>query len=252
MSKLFFYYSTMNAGKSTNLLQASFNYKEQGFKTILFTFDKDNRDFSQTSKNPFLSEDKENFSIELEDLSSPIKYIHFKNKKISSRIGIYENAYGFHGETDFKKIFKPVFENNNEKIEKITENSFISSEIIAEIKLEKTKIGAIFVDEAQFLTEKQVKDLAWIVDNYDVPVLCYGLRTDFLGNPFEGSKWLLAWADELKEMKTICKTGKKATFVLRIDKNGNPVKSGEQIQIGGNESYVPVSRKLHQMALSQN
>lgn len=278
MSKLFFYYSTMNAGKSANLLQASFNYKEQGFKTVLFTFNKDNRDFLKNTKNHFLNQEKDE-KIKLSELMLDMVSKHkeddyfykkqnFKNKKVSSRIGISEEAYGFDNETNFKSIFAPIFikENKvdedekklnlnieNKKHQNVDFSSIvISTQIISEIKKEQKQIGAIFIDEAQFLTEKQVKDLAWVVDNCNVPVLCYGLRTDFLGNPFEGSKWLLAWADELKEMKTICKTGKKATFVIRIDENGNPVKNGEQIQIGGNESYMPVSRKLHQKLLNNN
>lgn len=275
MSKLFFYYSTMNAGKSANLLQASFNYKEQGFKTVLFTFNKDNRDFLKNTKNPFLNQEKDE-KIKLSELMLDMVSKHkendyfqnLKNKKVSSRIGISEEAYGFDNETNFKSIFESIFvkENKvdegektlnlnieNKKHQNVDFSSIVISEqIISEIKKEQKQIGAIFIDEAQFLTEKQVKDLAWVVDNCNIPVLCYGLRTDFLGNPFDGSKWLLAWADELKEMKTICKTGKKATFVLRIDENGNPVKNGEQIQIGGNESYMPVSRKLHQKLLNNN
>lgn len=278
MSKLFFYYSTMNAGKSANLLQASFNYKEQGFKTVLFTFNKDNRDFLKNTKNHFLNQEKDE-KIKLSELMLDMVSKHkeddyfykkqnFKNKKVSSRIGISEEAYGFDNETNFKSIFAPIFikENKvdedekklnlnieNKKHQNVDFSSIvISTQIISEIKKEQKQIGAIFIDEAQFLTEKQVKDLAWVVDNCNVPVLCYGLRTDFLGNPFEGSKWLLAWADELKEMKTICKTGKKATFVIRIDENGNPVKNGEQIQIGGNESYMPASRKLHQKLLNND
>lgn len=227
MSKLFFYYSTMNAGKSANLLQASFNYKEQGFKTVLFTFNKDNRDFLNQEKD-----EKIKLSELMLDMVSKHKendyFQNLKNKKVSSRIGISEEAYGFDNETNFKSIFEPIFvkENKvdegektlnlnieNKKHQNVDFSSIVISEqIISEIKKEQKQIGAIFIDEAQFLTEKQVKDLAWVVDNCNIPVLCYGLRTDFLGNPFDGSKWLLAWADELKEMKTICKTGKKSNL----------------------------------------
>lgn len=98
------------------------------------------------------------------------------------------------------------------------------------------------VDEAQFLSKAQVFQLGEVVDQIHVPVLAYGLRTDFQGELFEGSQYLLAWADELKELKTICHTGKKATMVVRIDDQGKAIKTGAQIQIGGNERYVSVSR----------
>lgn len=217
MSKLFFYYSAMNAGKSTNLLQASYNYKERGFTTALFTFDKDNRNYG-VSQN---SETEKNSTEHLP-----------KNEVfISSRLGISEKAVGFNNETEFR----------DEVIEIINQNFSKDKNI---------RLGAIFVDEAQFLTEQQVKQLAWIVDHMDIPVLCYGLRTDFLGNVFEGSKWLLGWADELVEMKTICETGKKATFVLRLNQDGTPITKGEQILIGGNDKYISVSRKVHQETLN--
>ena len=241
MSKLFFYYSTMNAGKSTNLLQASYNYQERGFETLLFTFHKDNRSFNKGNNEE-------------------------QNDKlfISSRLGIKEEALGFDSTLDFKLLFEVVSSMINENktlseayqlyLQKINSKDFINEEVIKNIlsiifsKI-NTRFGAIFVDEAQFLTEKQVKDLAWIVDHFNIPVLCYGLRTDFLGNVFEGSKWLLGWSDELIEMKTICPTGKKATFVLRLDSNGTPILKGEQVVIGGNDKYLSVSRKIHQESL---
>lgn len=247
MGKLFFYYSTMNAGKSTNLLQASYNYQERGFKTLLFTFNKDNRGYGK--------------SIGL---------------SVSSRIGVSEHAIGFDEKFDFKRIFLDLQkikdriltleEVLNIKREELLLSSLLFGKEIEENELEEKikeyknilfellekidNLGALFVDEAQFLTEKQVKDLAWIVDELGFPVLCYGLRTDFLGNVFEGAKWLLGWADELVEMKTICPTGKKATFVLRLDDNQIPLTEGSQILIGGNSTYLPVSRKIHRRSLT--
>ena len=216
MGKLFFYYSTMNAGKSTNLLQASYNYQERGFKTLLFTFNKDNRGYGK--------------SIGL---------------SVSSRIGVSEHAIGFDEKFDFKRIFLDL-----QKIK----DRILTLEEVLNIKREELLLSSLLfgkeIEEAQFLTEKQVKDLAWVVDELGFPVLCYGLRTDFLGNVFEGAKWLLGWADELVEMKTICPTGKKATFVLRLDDNQIPLTEGSQILIGGNSTYLPVSRKIHRRSLT--
>lgn len=247
MSKLFFYYSTMNAGKSTNLLQASYNYQERGFNTVLFTFKGDNRNYGNQ-----------------------------EGLTVSSRLGVSEKAIGFDKFLNFKKLFLNVMKVKNKEltVEEVLEeqadsfnllkfayrfeeeqNIFFNNsmkdyrEILNNILHKIENIGAIFVDEAQFLTENQVKDLAWIVDELDIPVLCYGLRTDFLGNVFEGSKWLLGWADELVEMKTICHTGKKATFVLRLNENKEPLTEGSQILIGGNDTYLPVSRKIHRRSL---
>ncbi|RIY34022.1 thymidine kinase [Psittacicella gerlachiana] len=208
MAKLFFYYSTMNAGKSTNLLQASHNYKERGFNTILFNFHADNRDANGELTN------KELF--------------------ITSRLGIKEKAHPFAPDTNMIEAIKQITEQ-----ELPLKNNDGSNR----------PIGAILIDEAQFLTAEQVKQLSDIVDYQNIPVLCYGIRTDFLGEPFAGSAWLLAWADEIIELKTICATGKKATFVLRLDENGKPQSSGEKVQIGGNNVYVAVSRKLHKQAL---
>ena len=184
MAKLYFSYSTMNAGKSTLLLQASHNYGERGMKTMLFT-------------------------AELDDRSSV--------GNISSRIGLTEKASTFNSKDNIHKLIKD--------------------------RLTKEKISCIFIDEAQFLTKKQVWELSDVVEILKIPVMCYGLRTDFQGNLFEGSASLLAIADELKEIKTICHCGKKATMVVRLDGNGNVVKEGAQIEIGGNDKYVSLCRK---------
>ena len=184
MAKLYFSYSTMNAGKSTLLLQASHNYGERGMKTMLFT-------------------------AELDDRSSV--------GSITSRIGLAEKASTFNQKNN---LFKLV-----------------------EKRLKKEKISCIFIDEAQFLTKKQVWELSEVVEILNVPVMCYGLRTDFQGNLFEGSSTLLAIADELKEIKTICHCGKKATMVVRLDSRGNVLKEGAQIEIGGNDKYISLCRK---------
>ncbi|KAF7458857.1 thymidine kinase [Cryptosporidium felis] len=186
MAKLYFYYSAMNAGKSTLLLQSSFNYVEKGMRTILFTFNRDNR---------------------------------FKNGEVASRIGLSETANTYSSDTEIY-------------------------EILAKKKSEQ-EINCVLVDEAQFLTKKQVKDLCKIVDEFDIPTLCYGLRTDFKGDLFPGSKYLLAWADKLIEIKTICHCSKKATMTMRVDKNGNPIVDGEQILIGDESIYTSVCRKHH-------
>ena len=183
MAKLYFYYSAMNAGKTTKLLQSSFNYKERGMDTILYTFKFDNR---------------------------------FGDSKIASRIGISENSHTFDKDTD---LFKDIKSKAN------------------------PKTACVFVDEAQFLTKQQVKDLCKIVDELGIPVLTYGLRTDFLGEPFEGSLYLLLWADELVEVKTICHCGKKATMNAKFDSSKKIVRAGDQIDIGGNEKYVALCRK---------
>ena len=184
MAKLYFQYSTMNAGKSTLLLQASHNYHERGMKTYLITagFDKRSGD-----------------------------------GKIGSRIGIASDADTFDAkENMFQKI---------------------------ELRLEKGPCSCVFVDEAQFLSEEQVWQLARVVDDLKVPVMCYGLRVDFQGKLFPGSAALLALADEMREIRTICHCGKKATMVIRQDENGAVIKDGAQIQIGGNETYVSLCRR---------
>jgi len=193
MAKLYFSYSTMNAGKSTVLLQASHNYGERGMKTMLFTAELDNRS---------------------------------KVGNISSRIGLSEKASTF----------------NND------DNLFYS----VEERLKKDKISCVFVDEAQFLTDKQVWELSDVVEILNIPVMCFGLRTDFQGKLFEGSSSLLAIADELKEIKTICHCGKKANMVVRVDSNGKVLKEGAQIEIGGNEKYISLCRKHWKNEMENN
>ncbi len=190
MANLFFYYSSMNAGKSTTLLQASFNYRERGMETLLLTVAFDNR---------------------------------FGEGKIASRIGLEAPATLFDAETDMGAL---IFE-----------------------KMEQGKVDCVLIDEAQFLSKKQVWQLSDIADKQNVPVLCYGIRTDFQGELFEGSKWLLAWADKLNELKTICHCGRKAGMVLRVDENGDPVREGAQVEIGGNDRYVPVCRRHFKEAM---
>ncbi|MAM63897.1 thymidine kinase [Maritimibacter sp. UBA3975] len=185
MAKLYFHYSTMNAGKSTLLLQASHNYRERGMDTYLITARFDNRAGEGT---------------------------------IGSRIGIGSPADTFEtGEDLFDKI---------------------------EARLARGAIACVFIDEAQFLSEDQVWQLARVVDDLRVPIMCYGLRVDFQGKLFPGSAALLALADEMREVRTICHCGKKATMVVRQDAAGNVLTAGAQVQIGGNESYVSLCR-LH-------
>ena len=183
MAKLYFNYSSMNAGKSTALLQANHNYLERGMKTKMFTFSGDNR---------------------------------YEENKIVSRIGISAEALPFSKDTD---LFRSLIEDKDQK-----------------------EIKCVLIDEAQFLTKEQVAQLGRIVDELDTAVLAFGIRTDFQGELFEGSKYLLAWADNLKEIKTVCWCGRKATMVVRLDKQGNIVSQGEQLEIGGNEKYVPLCR----------
>lgn len=185
MAKLHFYYSTMNAGKSTSLLQSSYNYNERGMNTLLLAPAIDNR---------------------------------YGEKKITSRIGLKANAISFSNQEDLYQLIKKELDKNN-------------------------NIKCILVDEAQFLVKNQVQQLAYVTDDFNVPVLAYGLRTDFMGEPFEGSKYLLALADQLVELKTICHCGRKANMVLRINEEGNVLREGAQIVIGGNDSYIAVCRK---------
>ena len=193
MAKLYFSYSTMNAGKSTVLLQASHNYGERGMKTMLFTAELDNRS---------------------------------KVGNISSRIGLSEKASTFNNDDN---LFSSVQE-----------------------RLNIDKISCVFVDEAQFLTDKQVWELSDVVEILKVPVMCFGLRTDFQGKLFEGSSTLLAISDELKEIKTICHCGKKANMVVRVDSNGKVLKEGAQIEIGGNEKYISLCRKHWKNEMENN
>jgi thymidine kinase len=190
MAKLYFYYSTMNAGKSTALLQASHNYEERGMRTLLFTAKIDSRD----------------------------------GGRIASRIGIAREAEHFHPELNLRE------------------------HIFAEHG--RAPVACVLVDEAQFLTPKQVRDLGAVVDELNVPVLCYGLRTDFRGELFPGSAQLLAWADNLVELKTICHCGRKAIMVVRVKSDGTAEREGAQIEIGGNERYVPLCRRHFSQALA--
>jgi len=185
MAKLYFYYSSMNAGKSTNLLQSNYNYQERGMDTLIFT--------------PVIDDRNE-------------------LGKITSRIGLAANAITFSQDFDFF--------------------TFIEQQI-----KEKPNVKCVLLDEAQFLTKIQVQQLAKITDECHIPVLCYGLRTDFQGELFTGSQYLLAWAQELIEIKTICHCGSKATMVLRIDEMGKPIRQGAQIEIGGNDRYIAVCHK---------
>jgi thymidine kinase len=183
MAKLYFNYSSMNAGKTTILLQSAHNYRERGMVPMLFTPKLDDR---------------------------------YGTGWIKSRIGLQSKATIFTPEDD-------LFEATREQ-------------------LEDHNIHCVLVDEAQFLKREQVYQLSEIVDRLNIPVLCFGLRTDFQGELFEGSKYLLAWADELAEIKTICHTGRKANMVVRVDDEGYALKEGAQVEIGGNERYVSVSR----------
>lgn len=183
MAKLYFYYSAMNAGKSTTLLQSAHNYKERGMRVLLLTPVIDTRSAANT---------------------------------ISSRIGLEAEAIPFDTSANIEDL--------------------ISSEHT------KEKISCVLIDEAQFLTPEQVEQLSNVTMRLGVPVLAYGLRSDFLGEPFPGSKYLLAWADELVEIKTICHCGKKATMNMRVDADGTPVLQGEQIDIGGNDKYIATCR----------
>ncbi|MES0863044.1 thymidine kinase [Ruegeria sp. SCPT10] len=184
MAKLYFNYSTMNAGKSTVLLQASHNYRERGMETYLMTAAVDGR---------------------------------AGQGRIASRIGISEQADTFLPGDD-------VF-------------------VMIDARLKRGAVACVFIDEAQFLSEDQVWQLARAVDDLNVPVLAYGLRVDFQGKLFPGSAALLALADEMREVRTICKCGRKATMVIRQDANGNAITEGAQVQIGGNETYVSLCRK---------
>jgi len=185
VAKLYFYYSAMNAGKSTVLLQASYNYQERGMDTLLFTPSIDNR---------------------------------FGQNIISSRIGLSTQAISFDHSFNLFEYTKKQLHNH-------------------------PKLACVLVDEAQFLTKPQVIQLTEIVDQLNLPVLAYGLRSDFRGEPFVGSQYLLIWADNLVEIKTICHCGKKAIMNARIDAEGKIIKTGEQVQIGGNEKYVSMCRK---------
>lgn len=183
MAQLYFYYSAMNAGKSTALLQSAYNYQERGMQVALFTAAIDDR---------------------------------FGVGKISSRIGLSMDA----------QIFDADF-------------NFVSH---CQALLAQGTLDCVLIDEAQFLSKAQVRQLTDIVDELKVPVLAFGLRTDFLGETFSGSQALLAWADKLIELKTVCHCGRKANFVVRLDEQGQPATAGSQVQIGGNNQYVSMCR----------
>jgi thymidine kinase len=184
MAKLYFYYSAMNAGKTTVLLQSAHNYRERGMNPLLFTPRLDNR---------------------------------YQAGVIKSRIGLEAEAIMFDGADDLSACVEKA--------------------------LEEANVHCVLVDESQFLSRDQVFQLTEVVDRLEIPVLCFGLRTDFQGELFEGSRHLLAWADELQELKTICHTGRKATMVVRVDENGYALREGSQVEIGGNDRYISVSRK---------
>lgn len=184
MAQLYFYYSAMNAGKSTSLLQSAYNYQERGMRAEIFTAALDDR---------------------------------YGLGKVASRIGLQSDAHLYSTQTNMLANISTLAESG--------------------------KIDCVFIDEAQFLTKEQVRQLTLVVDDLNIPVLAYGLRTDFSGETFEGSRCLLAWADKMVELKTVCHCGRKANFVVRRDENGEPVKHGAQVQVGGNDSYESMCRK---------
>ena len=190
MAKLYFYYASMNAGKSTTLLQANFNYHERGMATMLWTAQLDDRG---------------------------------GQKAIESRIGLHSQAHRFAADTD------------------------LHERVMAAHKVEP--LACVMVDEAQFLTEPQVWQLARLADQSGIPVLCYGLRTDFQGELFPGAKLLLGIADSLVELKAVCHCGRKSSMNLRVDESGAAVRQGAQTEIGGNDRYVALCRKHFAEAL---
>lgn len=187
MAQLYFYYSAMNAGKSTLLLQSAHNYGEQGMEALLFTAAIDNR---------------------------------YGEGVIQSRIGVSSPAEVFDAQTHF-------------------------IEVVGRFNQAK-KVDCVLVDEAQFLSRQQVDQLARVVDELNIPVLCFGIRTDFQAEPFPGSARLLAIADKLSELKTVCSCGRKATMTVRLDEAGQVIAAGEQVQIGGNERYDSKCRRHYQ------
>ena len=184
MAKLYFYYAAMNAGKSTTLLQADFNYRERGMETMLWTAGHDDRSGAG---------------------------------RIASRLGLIVEAHAYSPEVD---LFAAVAE-----------------------ELKRRKLHCVLIDEAQFLTRDHVLQLCRLSDEVGLPVLCYGLRTDFQANLFEGSAHLLALADNLVELKGICHCGRKATMNLRVDADGNAVAEGASVEIGGNDRYISLCRR---------
>ena len=192
MAKLYFYYASMNAGKSTTLLQADFNYRERGMATMLWTAALDHRSDDQA---------------------------------IESRIGLGADAHRYAADTD------------------------LWERVSAAHRVEP--LACVLVDEAQFLSQTQVWQLARLADEAGIPVLCYGLRTDFQGELFPGSAALLGIADALVELKAVCHCGRKATMNLRVDESGAAVKAGAQTEIGGNDRYVALCRKHFSEALGR-
>ncbi|NOH34565.1 thymidine kinase [Vibrio chagasii] len=192
MAQMYFYYSAMNAGKSTTLLQSSFNYQDRGMTPVIFTAALDDR---------------------------------YGIGKVSSRIGLQSEAQLFKNDTN---LFEAINELNEEE-----------------------KRHCVLIDECQFLSKEQVYQLTEVVDKLHIPVLCYGLRTDFLGELFEGSRYLLSWADKLVELKTICHCGRKANMVIRTDEHGVAIAEGDQVAIGGNDKYVSVCRLHYKEALGK-
>jgi len=184
LAKLYFYYSSMNAGKSTSLLQSAYNYQERGMTPLLLTAEIDNR-----------------YSV----------------GKVTSRIGLEAGAHLFNQDNN---LFEMVSEQNENEL-----------------------IDCVLIDESHFLSKEQVKQLGQVVDTLDIPVLCYGIRTDFRGELFPGSQYLLAWADNLNELKTVCHCGRKATMVVRLDSDGKVVSDGDQVVIGGNDQYQSMCRR---------
>lgn len=184
MAKLYFYYSSMNAGKSTALLQSSYNYRERGMHTLVLAPNLDDR---------------------------------YGVGKVTSRIGLESDATTFGTNADLFQIISAT--------------------------LKDKPLHCVLIDEAQFLSKEQVFQLGEVTDELNIPVLAYGIRTDFQGEPFPGSKYLLAWADNLKELKAICFCGNKATMVIRLDQDGNAITQGSQVEIGGNDRYVSMCRK---------
>ncbi|MDJ0643924.1 MAG: thymidine kinase [Erythrobacter sp.] len=190
MAKLYFYYASMNAGKSTTMLQADFNYRERGMRTMLWTAELDTR----------------------------------SEGTVRSRIGLEAGAHLYAPETE---LWNEVYAAHNTE-----------------------PLDCVLVDEAQFLTKAQVWQLARLADEAGIPVLCYGIRTDFQGELFPGSAALLGIADTLVELKAVCHCGRKASMNLRVDSKGKPIKQGEQTEIGGNDRYLALCRKHFSEALS--
>jgi len=184
MAKLYFHYASMNAGKSTLLLQASYNYQERGMRTVILTAALDSR---------------------------------AGVGRVASRIGLHADAVPFSAADDLYALIEDMHRNE--------------------------QVACVFIDEAQFLLPEQVWQLARLADRLGIPVMAYGLRTDFQGKLFPGSQELLAIADELREVRTICFCGRKATMVARLDENGSFVREGAQVDVGGNEKYVSFCRR---------